>query len=73
MKAEPVVIKDRAFIGNNAVILPGIEIGEQAIVGAGAVVTKNVEPRTIVAGVPARVIGASADRQCLMTEAGHTR
>ena len=50
MKKESIFIKDRAFIGNNAIILPGVVIGEQAIVGAGAVVTKNVESRVVVAG-----------------------
>ena len=47
----------RASIGSNATILAGISIGEGAIVGAGAVVTKDVPPFTIVAGVPAKVIG----------------
>lgn len=56
MKMEPISIKDRAFIGNNSIILPGIMIGEQAIVGAGAVVTKNVEDMVVVAGIPAQVI-----------------
>jgi UDP-2-acetamido-3-amino-2,3-dideoxy-glucuronate N-acetyltransferase len=56
MKKEAVRINKGAFIGNNAIILPGIEVGEQAIVGAGAVVTKNVGPRSVVAGVPARII-----------------
>jgi acetyltransferase-like isoleucine patch superfamily enzyme len=65
MKAEPVSINNRAFIGNNAIILPGVVIGEQAIVGAGAVVTKSVEARAVVAGVPARVIKTCADdRDC---------
>lgn len=56
MKADPIYIKSKAFVGNNAIILPGVEIGEKAIVGAGAVVTKNVESMVIVGGVPARVI-----------------
>jgi UDP-2-acetamido-3-amino-2,3-dideoxy-glucuronate N-acetyltransferase len=47
----------RASIGSNATILCGITIGEGALVGAGAVVTKDVPPYTIVAGVPARVVG----------------
>ena len=53
----PVSIGKRAFIGARAIILPGVTIGEGAAVGAGAVVTKNVEPFTIVAGVPAKLIG----------------
>lgn len=63
MKKQPISIKNRAFIGNNAIILPGIEIGECAIVGAGAVVTKSVESRVVVAGVPARVIKNCSDNQ----------
>jgi acetyltransferase-like isoleucine patch superfamily enzyme len=47
----------RASIGSNATILCGITIGEGALVGAGAVVTKNVPPYAIVAGVPAKVVG----------------
>ena len=50
-------VKSRASIGSNATILCGITIGENALVGAGAVVTKDVPDYAIVAGVPARVIG----------------
>ncbi len=53
----PVTIGDRVFIGARALILPGINIGEGAAVAAGTVVTKDVEPFTIVGGVPARPIG----------------
>ncbi len=56
LEIKPVVIEAGADIGMNAVILPGVRVGEGAIVGAGAVVTHDVEPQTIVAGVPARVI-----------------
>lgn len=49
-------IKNDAWIGAGAIILPNITIGEGAVVGAGAVVTKNVDPYTIVAGVPAKKI-----------------
>lgn len=52
-----VVIDDHVWIGARAMILPGIHIGEGAVIGACAVVTKDVEPYQIVAGVPARVIG----------------
>ena len=51
-----VVIHDRVWIGEKATILPGVEIGEGAIIGANSVVTKDVEPYTIVAGNPARLI-----------------
>jgi acetyltransferase-like isoleucine patch superfamily enzyme len=49
-------IRRGARIGGGAVLLPGIEIGEEAFVGAGAVVTKDVPPRVIVVGNPARVL-----------------
>lgn len=49
-------IKNGASIGSSSTILCGITVGENAIVGAGAVVTKNVEANTVVAGVPAKVI-----------------
>ena len=52
----PTLVKRRASIGSNATILCGVTIGENAIVGAGSVVTKDVPPNTIVAGNPARII-----------------
>jgi acetyltransferase-like isoleucine patch superfamily enzyme len=51
------VIRRGASVGANATVLPGVEIGVEAVVGAGAVVTKDVPPKVIVAGVPARKIG----------------
>lgn len=51
-----VVIKDNCDIGIGAIILPGVSIGEGSIIGAGAVVTRNVEPYSVVAGVPAKLI-----------------
>jgi len=53
----PVEIGNYVFIGPRAIILPGVKIGDGAAVAAGAVVTKNVEPFTIVGGVPANAIG----------------
>ena len=50
-------IGDRAWIAFRATVLPGVRIGEGAVVAAGAVVTRDVEPFTIVAGVPARPVG----------------
>jgi acetyltransferase-like isoleucine patch superfamily enzyme len=55
-------IKRGASIGANATILCGVTIGEHAIVGAGAVVTKDVPPKTIVAGNPAKILGHVKDR-----------
>lgn len=52
----PIHVEDDAWIGAGAIILPGITIGRGAIVGAGAVVLRDVPPYTIVAGVPARVL-----------------
>jgi acetyltransferase-like isoleucine patch superfamily enzyme len=52
----PIVIKDDVWIGFNAVILPGVTIGRGSIIGAGAVVTKDVAPYSIVGGVPARLL-----------------
>lgn len=53
----PVTISDDAWVGTEAFIGPGVTVGAGAIVGARSVVVKDVEPRTIVAGHPARVIG----------------
>jgi acetyltransferase-like isoleucine patch superfamily enzyme len=52
----PTCVKRGASIGSNATILCGVTIGEGAIIGAGAVVTRDVPPHTVVAGVPARII-----------------
>jgi acetyltransferase-like isoleucine patch superfamily enzyme len=57
---EPTVVRRGASIGTNATILGGLEIGERAVVGAGAVVTKSVPPGAVVAGNPARIIKAAA-------------
>lgn len=55
-RSHPVVLGDDVWIGHGAVILPGVKIGTGAVVGAGAVVTKDVRPFTIVAGVPAKTL-----------------
>jgi maltose O-acetyltransferase len=54
--AREVRLGDRVWIGNRVTILPGVSIGDDAVVGAGAVVTSDVEARSVVAGNPARLI-----------------
>ena len=56
VRMSPIDIGDNVWVGGRAIILKGVAIGDGAIVASGAVVTKNVPPRTLVAGVPARVI-----------------
>jgi acetyltransferase-like isoleucine patch superfamily enzyme len=56
-ESSPVVIEDYAWISCRTVVLPGVHVGKGAVVAAGAVVTKDVEPYTIVGGVPAKKIG----------------
>jgi acetyltransferase-like isoleucine patch superfamily enzyme len=58
-------IRRGARIGGGAILLPGVEIGEEAFVGAGAVVTKPVEPRMLVVGNPARVMRPVAEDELL--------
>lgn len=62
-KVEPTYVKRGASIGSNATIVAGVTIGEGSLVGAGAVVTKDVRPYAIVAGVPARVVGDTRERK----------
>lgn len=52
----PITIGNNVWIGANVTVLPGVTIGDWAVIGAGAVVTKNVPPMAIVAGIPAKVI-----------------
>lgn len=52
----PIIIEDDVWIGSRVIILPGVRIGKGAIIGAGAVVTSDVEPYSIVGGVPAKIL-----------------
>ena len=54
--ANPIRIGNKVWIGSNATILPGVSIGDGAIIAAGAVVTKDVSEKTVVGGVPAKLI-----------------
>jgi maltose O-acetyltransferase len=54
--AKPIVIEENVWIGGGAILLPGVMIGRNSVVGAGAVVSRNVAANTVVAGNPARVI-----------------
>lgn len=65
---KPIVIKDRAWIGINVTICPGVTIGENSIIAAGSVVTKDVPPNVIVGGNPARVLKSIEGYQNLESE-----
>ncbi|EOD00890.1 2,3,4,5-tetrahydropyridine-2,6-dicarboxylate N-acetyltransferase [Caldisalinibacter kiritimatiensis] len=60
----PVVIEDNVVIGANAVVLEGVKVCKDAVVAAGAVVTKDVPPNTVVAGTPAKVIKQKDSKTC---------
>ena len=55
-KASPITVENNVWIGSGAIVLPGVTIGEGAVIAAGAVVTKDVQPHTVVGGVPAKLI-----------------
>lgn len=61
MHPKPIHIEDKVWLGSNVTVLPGVTIGEGAIVAAGAVVTKDVDSNTIVGGVPAKIIKRISD------------
>ena len=56
LTCKPVVLKRNCWIGAGATILPGVTVGENAVVGAGSVVTRDVEANTVIVGNPARVV-----------------
>lgn len=61
-KAKPIIIEDKAWIGGSVTILPGVKIGYGSIIGAGSVVTKDIEEMSIAAGNPAKVIRKITDQ-----------
>lgn len=67
-QVAPIIIEDDAWIGAQVVILPGVTIGKGAIVGAGAVVVRDVAPDTAVAGAPARLIRSLSGHEHLFEE-----
>ena len=60
-RSQPVILGDRAWIGTGAIILAGVHVGDNAIVSAGSVVTRDVPARALVGGSPARVIHESVE------------
>lgn len=58
---KPITIGNHVYIGNNVIILPGVNIGNNVIIGAGAVVSKDIPDNSVAVGVPARVIKSADD------------
>jgi acetyltransferase-like isoleucine patch superfamily enzyme len=67
---SPILIKKKAYLGTGCIILPGVTIGECSVVGAGAVVTKDVAPHTVVVGVPAQPIKRHAEPRFCKSKLG---
>ena len=63
LKYAPVVIKDGAHIGIGGIIMPGVTIGEGAVIGAGSVVTRDIPPYCVAVGVPAKVIKSFVEKK----------
>lgn len=70
METKPVIIEDEVWLGAGVIVLPGVRLRQGAVIGAGAVVTKDVPANTIYAGVPARAIGWRNGKERVAT-AGH--
>src|SRR5882672_1882572 len=63
-RSDTVIIDDHVWIGSKAVILPGVRIGSRAVIGAGSIVTKDIPPRCVAAGNPARVLRHLTEFDC---------
>jgi acetyltransferase-like isoleucine patch superfamily enzyme len=63
-RSDPVIIEDHVWIGSKAVVLPGVRIGSRAVIGAGSIVTKDIPPRCVAAGNPARVLRHLTELDC---------
>lgn len=70
IEGDEVTIGDRCWLGGRVIVLPGVVIGEGAVVASGAVVTKDVEPWTVVAGIPAKPIGKRPEGMAYKLECG---
>ncbi len=57
--SRPVILEDNVWLGNHVIVLPGVTIGRDSVVGAGSVVTKDIPPRSVAVGNPARVVKTS--------------
>jgi maltose O-acetyltransferase len=55
-ESKPIVLEDNVWLGGRVIVLAGVTIGEDSVIGAGSVVTSDIPPKVIAAGVPARVI-----------------
>ena len=66
----PVVIKDHVWIGSNVTIMPGVTIGENSVIGAGSVVTKDIPANVVAAGVPCKVMREITDEDLIYVRKG---
>ena len=66
--ANPVIIEDGVLIGANAVVLEGIKVGKGSVIAAGSIVVKDVEPYTVVAGVPAKLLKKVDEKTKIKTQ-----
>jgi maltose O-acetyltransferase len=63
-QSDPVIVEDHVWIGSKAIVLPGVRIGSRAVIGAGSIVTKDIPPRCVAAGNPARVLRHLTELEC---------